>query len=602
MGDDKEVNVAVRSRKEGSGFEDTADAAKQTGKAVDEAGTAAKATTDAFKELAGALGLVIGLVEIVSFFRESAEEAYKEEKALRAVAQAAIVAGQDMVAATREANEFTLALAEQTGVVKDELLSAYGKLLLATGNQEEAQGRLTLAANMAATLFNGDLGPAMRLVKAAAEGQEMAFKRLLGVHVEGTTAAEKSAFMIKYLETNFRDVSKATNDAAMEQDRANLRWTEFKEEIGGGVQKALVAMRDAFMLVKDAVVLLVSEVFLWARTTVKAAGDVGTFLVNVWKGPKAALAAYVKDAQETWREHYATVAALEDKATKDYVKREGDKLAAHKAVMHSNDLVDKEHSEKELLDHGKYQVAEFEQEQARIKKSQDLLKKNAAFIQSIYGTELAEKQALELKKIEIEERTRKVSEEIAKKALAMKKTLAKEEIKMQQEIGNATIGLLTDVFGQSKELSIVQAVINTYEGATKALAQGGVYGAVLAAIVIAAGLAQVANIEAASPSASGAGQNVAGAGFDDPSSDIMARQTGRKWAKDMTDNITMGWGEGLKGASLGGSVTNNNSHTTNINVSGGGIDPNSRESLKQLGRRLNLVMQSDSQRTVARRS
>lgn len=42
--------------------------------------------------------------------------------------------------------------------------------------------------------------------------------------------------------------------------------------------------------------------------------------------------------------------------------------------------------------------------------------------------------------------------------------------------------------------AIAQATINTYEGATKALAQGGFYGIAMAAAVIAAGLAQVAQI------------------------------------------------------------------------------------------------------------
>lgn len=45
-----------------------------------------------------------------------------------------------------------------------------------------------------------------------------------------------------------------------------------------------------------------------------------------------------------------------------------------------------------------------------------------------------------------------------------------------------------------KAAAITQAVINTYEGATKALAQGGIYGSVMAAIVVAQGLAQVAAI------------------------------------------------------------------------------------------------------------
>lgn len=45
-----------------------------------------------------------------------------------------------------------------------------------------------------------------------------------------------------------------------------------------------------------------------------------------------------------------------------------------------------------------------------------------------------------------------------------------------------------------KTMAIAQATINTYEGATKALAQGGIFGIAYAATVIAAGLANVAQI------------------------------------------------------------------------------------------------------------
>lgn len=46
-----------------------------------------------------------------------------------------------------------------------------------------------------------------------------------------------------------------------------------------------------------------------------------------------------------------------------------------------------------------------------------------------------------------------------------------------------------------KVAAVVQATINTYEGATKALAQGGIMGPVMAAVVIAQGMAQVAAIK-----------------------------------------------------------------------------------------------------------
>lgn len=49
-------------------------------------------------------------------------------------------------------------------------------------------------------------------------------------------------------------------------------------------------------------------------------------------------------------------------------------------------------------------------------------------------------------------------------------------------------------FKAAKALAITEAIINTAQGATKALAQGGVFGPILAGLVIAAGAAQIATI------------------------------------------------------------------------------------------------------------
>ncbi len=62
----------------------------------------------------------------------------------------------------------------------------------------------------------------------------------------------------------------------------------------------------------------------------------------------------------------------------------------------------------------------------------------------------------------------------------------------------SALGALGDLIGQEtaagKVLSIAQAVINTYTGATKALAQGGILGIASAVAVIASGLASIKKI------------------------------------------------------------------------------------------------------------
>jgi hypothetical protein len=69
------------------------------------------------------------------------------------------------------------------------------------------------------------------------------------------------------------------------------------------------------------------------------------------------------------------------------------------------------------------------------------------------------------------------------------------------------------LFQAAKGFSIAQAIMNTYEGATKALGQGGFFGFAMAAAVITSGLAQVARIASTQPSSRGGG----GGGISRPS-------------------------------------------------------------------------------------
>ena len=87
-------------------------------------------------------------------------------------------------------------------------------------------------------------------------------------------------------------------------------------------------------------------------------------------------------------------------------------------------------------------------------------------------------------------------------------TKLKEEAKRQ--IVADALGGLSQLLGQEsaagKAVAIAQSIINTYQGATKALGQGGIFGAVAAAGVIASGMASVKKIVATKiPGAEGSG-------------------------------------------------------------------------------------------------
>ena len=102
----------------------------------------------------------------------------------------------------------------------------------------------------------------------------------------------------------------------------------------------------------------------------------------------------------------------------------------------------------------------------------------------------------------------------------LQKWLASEEKKKLDEKVDATESAL-DVIGAlidqnsvaGKGIAIAQAIINTYQGATKALAQGGIAGTVAAAAVIAAGFINIKKIISTKvPSAKGEGQAAGSSG------------------------------------------------------------------------------------------
>ena len=83
--------------------------------------------------------------------------------------------------------------------------------------------------------------------------------------------------------------------------------------------------------------------------------------------------------------------------------------------------------------------------------------------------------------------------------------LRKENTESQLQAGAQLAGALSSLAGDNKELAVASAIIDTYVGANKAFAQGGVAGFITGAAVIAAGLANVRNIMQTEVKGSGGG-------------------------------------------------------------------------------------------------
>mgnify|MGYP003625286980 FL=1 len=91
----------------------------------------------------------------------------------------------------------------------------------------------------------------------------------------------------------------------------------------------------------------------------------------------------------------------------------------------------------------------------------------------------------------------KITEDYAKQQTDIEKAktqATQDNINSQLSAFSGLAGALGALAGESKELAVGQAIVDTYVGANKAFAQGGTVGFVTAAAVIAAGLANVQKI------------------------------------------------------------------------------------------------------------
>jgi len=151
---------------------------------------------------------------------------------------------------------------------------------------------------------------------------------------------------------------------------------------------------------------------------------------------------------------------------------------------------------------------------------------------------------------------------------------------------------LTSFFGNNKAARIAQAIVDTYAAATRALAElGPIAGPVMAGVMIAVGLANVATIRK---------QEV---GFDDPFNDLLAAKMGRKSAADFVRYFGIGFQNGMQGAGGGPSQTyhthrvDRSTHYGGVSL-GGFFGTNETEMLKYLNRKLIQINRHETRTKV----
>jgi hypothetical protein len=202
-----------------------------------------------------------------------------------------------------------------------------------------------------------------------------------------------------------------------------------------------------------------------------------------------------------------------------------------------------------------------------------------------------------------EDEKARLEAEYGRARIDLKKLEARQEMEIEFMLADAALGFMGSVFGKTKAYAIAQAIISTYEAASKALAwePAGWWNFAAAGLVIATGLANVATIAETEPGG-GAG------GFDDPRNDFAARAGGQKWARDMIQfygqGAAAGFSEGMMrgGGSSVSTVHNvtNSSGDRQVNVHFHGIMSADRVALMQFVKRdLTPVLNNlDKQRSL----
>jgi hypothetical protein len=217
-----------------------------------------------------------------------------------------------------------------------------------------------------------------------------------------------------------------------------------------------------------------------------------------------------------------------NKQTSDAAKANADKLAEEQSARLDKQLQDEKKLTEDLL-------AEYDKRKKQLQNVRTLSQKEIAALDAAQAKEDKEKQdKINNERIDGQmkvvasttnfalqgiQKQQEATKNSAENISAVNKWLASEDKKrLDEKVADTQMALdaLSAIVDQNsvagKAIAVAQAIINTYQGATKALGQGGALGFVTAGAVIAAGIMNVKKIVSTKiPSAKGTGSVEGGA-------------------------------------------------------------------------------------------
>jgi len=453
-----EVNAL--SDKFGATSKEAINAAKKAAQLKDAIGDA-KALTDAFNpdqkfkalssSLSGAAGGFAALQGAVGLFGNKAEAV---EKTLLKV-QSALALSQGLEAVGNSIDSFKVL----GSVIKDSVSKAFGTLrsaIISTGIGALVIGVGLLIAN---------------------------FETVKKVVLNFIPGLGKLADLVGNLVTKFTDFVGITSEADRVLEKLSKTNAKANENIEARV-KLLTAQggkeKEIYALQKEANANETNAL----RERLKLTGTL------------------TEEEAKRFRELKVENAVLDEAEKKRIADKKAEANKAAKVIQDEKDRIEKDRLEGENLIRRDKELA------ANLTKT-EILGITAVGKDALIATQVTAKGVTNAIVISATERA-----DAKKKLTDYEKQLEKEKFDAQVGLAIQSLSIIGGLVDQNsaagKAIAVTQAIINTYQGASKAIAQGGIFGPIAAAATIAAGLINVKKIISTKiPSASGSG-NVGG--------------------------------------------------------------------------------------------
>jgi hypothetical protein len=288
-------------------------------------------------------------------------------------------------------------------------------------------------------------------------------------------------------------------------DRISLIGESLIKFFQGDFRGAIDGVKDAFTGVTDEIIRE-TEAAYQLRDALNNLKDeeIGLIAVNAERRKGIAEARLIAEdetlAVQERIDALDKAAELENQILEDQLR-----IARERARISQEQLDLGESSRQEIEENARLQAAVSELETQSLRQQRTIAtRRNALIRQAVAERKVEALETPKILKVQLDTEN-KIVADAGEERLKILAKQNKQEVKEAELTQEAKLGIISGALGGvarlvgegsgfGKAIAVTQAIIDTYAGASKALAQGGIFGPIAAAGIIAAGLANVKTI------------------------------------------------------------------------------------------------------------